>query len=411
MKLANEGISTKRVLFWSTAGSIAAAASSFLLLMIVTRVMGADASGNYSIGYSIAQLMWTIGVFEETTYFATDARGRFTSEQYFAFKILSTALMAVVSVVYTLSFGYPAEKCLLTLWLCAFRGVDAFGLYYYAAFQKAGRLDLSGFYSTWEMVLSTVAFGVVLVLTRDVVLAVIVATVVEALWIAVYNNVRLRAVAPIQGPDFSPVAMRSLLVELLPLFLSSFVQIYLSNIPKYAIDAICAPEVQTLYNVIFMPSFVINPFMLFVMRPLLTPLSESWLKGEVAEFRRIIRKLVLAVAGMTVVVVGLASLLCVPVLELVFSIDLKGSLPALLVVLLGGGIASAANVLYYAIVILRRQRAILLAYVAAVASATLAAAPLVSAFGLLGAGMTYCVSVLALLVVYAIVYLLGVRGK
>ena len=102
--------SNRRIVLWNAAGSAVYALSSFLLLIIVIRTCGEVEGGVFSIGYAIAQLMLTVGVFESTTYFATDAGNRFTYAQYLAFKIATCALMVAASIGYVLSFGFDAHK-------------------------------------------------------------------------------------------------------------------------------------------------------------------------------------------------------------------------------------------------------------------------------------------------------------
>lgn len=142
--------SQKRVFIWNSVGSAIYAISSFLLLIIVVRVCGVDEGGVFSIGYAIAQLMLTIGVFEATTYFATDAENRFTYAQYLGFKLVTCGLMIIASVIYITSFGYDAHKSLVAYALCAYRLFEALSQYWFAAFQKENRLDISGFSTTWR---------------------------------------------------------------------------------------------------------------------------------------------------------------------------------------------------------------------------------------------------------------------
>ena len=401
--------SNKKIVFWNAAGSLCSAASSFLYLFITTRICGAEVAGDWSITIAIAQLMWTIGVFEATTYFATDATDRFTSEEYFGFKFLTCALMALVSVFYVLSFNFTQDKNTLAFWLCALKLVDAFGMYYFAAFQKAGRLDISGFSSVWQVLVSVISFTAVILTTQNVVWAVIAATVLKALWILIYNNKRLDEVAPISGPDFNSKAMKDLFLELLPLFCATFLANYLSNVPKYAIENLGTSTMQAAFNIIFMPSFVINLFVIFVMRPLLTPLATTWAKGDVKKFLNTTTKIMLAVFGMTALVLLGSWLIGIPILEFVFKVDLSNCLKALLIVMLGGGLASASSVLYNDIIILRRQRLVLLAYGSAVVVSSLLANPLVANMQLEGAAWTYLISNAVLLVVYTVIFFITLK--
>ena len=67
-----------RVYLWNTLGSIASATQNFAFLLVITRTAGKELAGDYSVSYAIANLMWTIGIFEATNYFVTDADNRFT---------------------------------------------------------------------------------------------------------------------------------------------------------------------------------------------------------------------------------------------------------------------------------------------------------------------------------------------
>ena len=65
--------------FWNTLGSLMNAASTVLMLMAVTRTMGAAAGGIFSLAYAIAQQLMVIGHFEIRTYQATDTEEKRTS--------------------------------------------------------------------------------------------------------------------------------------------------------------------------------------------------------------------------------------------------------------------------------------------------------------------------------------------
>lgn len=197
----------------------------------------------------------------------------------------------------------------------------------------------------------------------------------------------------------------------LPLFVSSFLAAYLGNVCKYAIEAAGTEQMQTVFNVLFMPSFVINLFMIFLMRPTLTRLAKLWLGHEARPFLRIIGRLLLAVAGITVAVVGVCAVVGIPVLELLYGIDLDAYLMPLLVVLLGGGFLSASNVFYNAMVVIRTQNAVVVGYVGAIVVATLVSVPLVEAAGVTGASVAYALSCLVLAVLFAGLFAFGAHAS
>lgn len=403
--------SQKRVFIWNSVGSAIYAISSFLLLIIVVRVCGVDEGGIFSIGYAIAQLMLTIGVFEATTYFATDAEDRFTYAQYLGFKLVTCGLMIVASVVYITSFGYDAHKTLVAYALCAYRLFEALSQYWFAAFQKENRLDIGGFSTTWRSVISIVVFASALVLTKDIVLSMLLSSASEAVWICCYDIPRLRRIRSVGKPDFSLKPLASLFAACFPLFISSFLAIYLGNVCKYAIDAVGTAEMQTIFNVLFMPSFVINLFVNFFIRPSLTHMAELWLKREVRAFMKTIVKLLGAVVGVTLFVVVGCIIVGIPILEAFYGIDLEGCLPALLILLFGGGFLSASVVFFNAMVIIRAQNGVLVGYVLGIVIAQLIATPFVVAAGVMGASVAYAISCAGLLLCFVLVFAWSARVR
>lgn len=403
--------SKQRIYIWNSLGSAVYAASSFLMLLIVVRVCGDEEGGIFSIGYAIAQLMLTVGVFEATTFFATDAQNRFTYAQYLGFKIATCLLMVVASAVYVASFGYDAHKSLVAYSLCAFRLFEALAQYWFAAFQKQERLDVAGFSTVWRSIISIVVFAVALVGSEDLVLSLLLGTASEAVWIACYDIPRLRKMVHVGRPDFSPRALLRIGLACLPLFIGSFLSIYLGNVCKYAIDAVGTEQMQTVFNILFMPSFVINLFVNFFIRPSLTTLAAQWLARETRRFAALLGKLLAAVVVITLAVVAVCCVVGIPLLELFYGVSLAGQLPVLVLLLVGGGFLSASNVFYNALVVIRAQNGVLVGYVVAIAVASAIAAPLVAQAGLWGASVAYTLSSVVLCATFLATFLACARHQ
>lgn len=402
---AADANTSRKAFLWNSAGSAIYALSSFLLLVIVVRLCGDEEGGVFSIGYAIAQLMLTLGAFELIVYFATDAANRFSFEQYLGFKLLSCLAMAVGSVLYTLSFGFDAHGTLVALSLCLYRFFEALAQYWFAAFQKLGHLDKGGFSTAVRSLLAIVVFAALLFFTRDLAVSMLAASASEAVWIAAYDVPQLNALRALGRPDFSLGAMRGLFLACLPLFIASFLSIYLGNVCKYAIEDVGTNQMQTVFNILFMPSFVINLFVNFFIRPSLTGMATAWLEGRARQFARTIARLLCAVAVITVVVLVGCVLLGIPVLEAFYGTDLEGALPSLLILVVGGGCLSAANVFYNALVTIRAQVGVVVGYVVAIGVATLAATPLVRALGVEGASIAYALSGVVLIAGFVAMFL------
>ena len=103
------------------------AASTVLMLMVVTRTMGAAAGGVFSLAYAIAQQLMVIGHFEIRTYQVTDTEEVFSFGVYLAARIITTLLMIAGIIIFTLqSQGLSYEEMLYFLqrdWISSF-GVE-----------------------------------------------------------------------------------------------------------------------------------------------------------------------------------------------------------------------------------------------------------------------------------------------
>ena len=401
--------SHKRIVLWNAAGSAVYAASSFVMLLVVVRACGDVEAGIFSMGYAIAQLMLTIGVFESTTFFATDAEEEFSYAQFLAFKVLTCAAMIIVSVIYVISFGFDAHKTAVAYALCAFRLFEALAQFWYGAFQRLERLDLGGFSSVWRSIIAIALFAGIIIATKDVVAATVAASISEAIWIAAYDIPRLRMIVKVGTPDFNAKALAKLFWACLPLFVSSFLAAYLNNVSKYAINEVGTEQMQTIFNVLFMPAFVINLFLIFFMRPSLTTLARHWLHRETKPFTMILLKLLAISAGLTAAVEAACAIVGIPLLEWFYGISLDGQLWALLIVMLGGGLLSASNVFYNALVVIRAQHSVLIGYIVAIVVATAAAAPLVVSQGVMGACIAYCIACGSLVLAFGITFAIAAR--
>ena len=92
----------KKNYFWNTLGSLMNAASTVLMLMVVTRTMGAAAGGVFSLAYAVAQQLMVIGHFEIRTYQVTDTEEVFSFGVYLAARIITTVLMIAGIIIFTL---------------------------------------------------------------------------------------------------------------------------------------------------------------------------------------------------------------------------------------------------------------------------------------------------------------------
>ena len=378
-----QGKSVKRNFAWNIAGSIFECLLSFVLLIAVNRTLGEESGGVFSLAFSHATLMFIVGTLEVRPFQCTDVQRKYPFSAYFTLRILSCAVMMAVSLAYALLMDADPVKKRVVMYVCVYKAVEAVIDCFTAMYQQRDRIEYSGKVSVVRVALSLAAFIGILLGTRNLEWACVGMIAAGLATLLTYNLVIWRKFDEPVRLDFAPAG--KILVSCLPLFISSFVMLYIGNAPKYAIDTYCTDVIQNRYSILFMPAFVINLFAQFGLRPLLTEMAKLWTGGERRKFAGNILKMAAGIAVLTGLGVLGARLAGIPVLELLYGADLKADRGILLLVMGYGGLNAVNTFLYDMIAVTRKQKWMLIGYGAAALAIFLLAPRMVQADGMRGA--------------------------
>ena len=174
-----------------------------------------------------------------------------------------------------------------------------------------------------------------------------------------------------------------------PLFLGSFLSLYIYNAPKYMIDFIGSEIEITYYSIIFMPTFVINLFSEFVFKPLLTVIASKWMDGNFLMFFQIIKKLLINIIGITLTSVLIAYLFGPQLLSKFYSVDVTYYRLEIVLLMLSGGFSAAVYLFYNILTSMRLQKTIIINYFSASIVITLVSYIFVKSLHIMGAVVAY----------------------
>lgn len=406
MKEATE----KEKFIWNMLGSISNAMSTVILSISVNRLLDESSGGMFSFAYSNAQLMLVIGGFEVRPYQSTDIEEKYKFNTYFTFRILSCLLMLVASTMYVLIGDFDYTKSMVLILLSLFKMVEAFSDLYGGRFQQRDRIDLSGKTFFVRVVVSTIAFILLVATTRSLVIASGGMFIVSFALFFVYDY-RFIFEEDKKNLRIYFDGMGGLFKNVLPLFIGNFLMMYISNAPKYAIDNYYGNEVQNVYNILFMPAFVINLFSIFIFRPMLITMTIDWKEKRLKKLSSMIAKIYGAIGVITLVVSICAWLLGIPVLSLLYNLNLSEYRNNLMLVMLAGGVAAVVTFAYYIITILRQQKWILIGYIVAFVYAFFVSNVFVKQFAIKGAIISYGSAVALLAVIFTAVIIISIRRE
>ncbi len=395
----------KNCVFWNMISSGLNSVVSMVLLWVVTRVNGVVDAGIFSLGFSTSQMMLTIGNYGMRNYQVTDIKDKYSMRVYLASRVVTNVIMMVIVIGFVGLEGYTFEKAVITILLSLLKATDAFDDVYGGYYQKKGRLDVSGKLMSLRIILYVIGFCVCLILSNDLIIGCLAAIIISSITLSTLVA-STRQIAILEKPEFNWKKITLLLKECFPLCISAYLLIYMGNAPKYAIDTYLDASEQAYFTYLFMPCFVINLFVGFILQPLLVRLSKSWLHKEYRKFLKIcgmIFAVALVIAGFIVVAGGM---LGCQILTVVFGVQLMQYRDVLIVLLIGGSFFTFAVIEQVILTVMRRQIWLLVGFILASTTAFVVSDSLVDSWKLLGAGYAYTLSAGILFLVLLMMILL-----
>lgn len=402
---------------WNALNAIISALQNPVILLVMTRTNGIYDAGVFSIAFAIATLMLYMGLYGLRRFQSSDLDEKYSFSEYHGMRIITCALMIFVSLIYCL-YGmcfstYSMEKALVIFMICIVKCCQAYSDVYHGCMQQKGRLDVATKSSSVRYTFELVAYVVLLVLTHNLLIstfAFMAASIIGLLLTSVNagrNYCTYR-------PSFDRAKIKGLAIEGFPLFASLFLNMYISNAPKYAIDSYLTDDIQAIYNMIFMPAFAVMLIANFIFNPILTTYAELWLaekREQIGKLKHEIKKQSLVIAGLTVLGLAIAATIGIPVLAFIFGTDLSDLKIELCVVMIGGGALAYATYFSTVITIIRMQKTLIVCYGAVAIAAKLLSKFFVLNYGIMGAASMYAFLMIILAIMLFIITWYGIRKE
>ena len=452
----------KKAFLWNMIGSTCYSGSSFLYLLVVTRICGANLAGFCSLSYATAQLLLQVGRYGVRTYQATDLNQKYSFSEYKLSRVITCGLMMLFGIIYS-SFSFSGEYIVISIFIIMMKMIDAVEDVFHGNLQQNYHVEQMGKALTIRNVYSAVFFTGILMVTKSLYIT-CTATAVTSLilclavnsWFArrygmpdatadntTYQHDAKQAMGDAykcktdqssgnahkceasQGMDTANKCEAShsigdshkfrhvtkLLKICTPIFIGTFLSLLLYNVPKYAMANVLTDEYQTYYSILFMPSFVITLMCEFVFKPTITTIAQLWWENDLKKFTmyvlRIITVILVCCAG---IVVG-GHLIGRTLLEIIYGVDLSPYKLQFIVLLIGGGIGAEVYMLYNILIAIRWGKCMLPVYSVTAVITIAVARTMVNQWGIMGASLNYLLSCSILFVLFASILIFVILRK
>ena len=401
----------KRDIIWNMTGSFLYAFASMVLSIAVVQIAGEDAGGIFTFAFTtFGQHMFMMAYFGIRPFQITDTGGKYSFGDYLGLRLLTCGAAVLTGMGYVLLNGYSFEKAAVVFLMVVYKVIDALADAYEAVFQRGGRLYLTGKSNAFRTILSVGVFLASLAYTKDLAAASLWAVGAQAAGFLVFDVLVIRELPNVEWRS-AKGKKQELFAETILLFCSAVLDFYIFSASKYAIEGCMADRDMAVFGAIFMPTSIINLVAGFVIRPYLTKMSFTWEMGRTRRFLKIQKRIALIIAALTVLAVGGAWLLGIPVLSLLYP-NLRTGLsqcrPALVLIIFGGALNAYMNLFYYSLVIMKKQKYIFGVYGLVSLMAVLVSTPFVRWGGIFGGALAYVVLTGALMVLFGLIDLAGI---
>lgn len=380
----------KKCVFWNMLFSILSSLQSAIMLLVVTRINGTEDAGILSIAFAAAYLMFTIGVYGVRNFQVTDSKKNYYYDDYRKMRLLSCGFMIIFSFSYCIWKNYESYKMTVVLSICFLKLLEAVEDLYHGELQRAGRLDIAGRSGTIRLIISYFIFIIVLVLKKNLLLAIDIVIILSFIIIA-FTRILVNSLLIRNKSNEGNKKLIKLVKACLPLFITSFFSIYINNSPKYAIDTCLTENEQGYYAIISMPVFTINLLSGVIYRPNLVYMAKLWNEGKIEGFKKIFLEQSKKIVIIAIIIFAFGITIGLRMLEILYGVSLVTLKYEFAVLLIGGVMVAIYNFLIVCITIIRKQSFMTILSIFIVLLSYFISNKIVSYAGLMGASYLYLI--------------------
>ncbi len=429
---------TTRDFIWNTVGVGAWGMVFPILTMIATQLVGVESAGMLSMAFVVGSLLWIVANFGVRTYQISDVNEAHSFADYQVNRWITCVLMVVIGCAYCAIRGYDSEMFYLSVgisdvneahsfadyqvnrWItcvlmvvigcayCAIRGYDSEMFYlsvgiflyrmvdgladvYEGRLQQVDKLYLAGISQALRSVLALVVFAILLVITRNMVVAAFGMAIAAAATFVVVTYPLTLLETP-KSRKVSWASVGQLFKNTAPLFVALFLYALIDNMPKFVMEGALSYDNQLYFNALYFPAQGILITSQLVYKPLLVRMAGVW---QDASKRRQFDLIMVGILGVIVAVTAVNVLIMgwigIPIMGFLYGIDFEQFRGLMYIMLAAGGVTAAIDFMYQVITVMRRQKDVTTLYLVTFGFSLFVPILLVMFTGLPGAVIGYLI--------------------
>lgn len=394
----------KKNFLWNSIGSTVVSFTSLLFLIIVTRINGVDDAGIFTFAFTLACMLQVISNYGGRNYQVTEPNSKITDSDFFYSRIITSLLMIIGGIIFVAINRYDLYKTIIIFLLIIFRIVESYQEIFYAVIQKNEQLYKVGISLLIKGVLSIILFLIIDWITKDLILSVI-SMIISYLLIFIFYDLFNLKQAKFKLSKFDYKKINNILTGAFFVFSLTLLTQYVMNSSKFAIDILLPNESQTIFGILIMPATLMLLCSQFMIQPFLTDFAKLTKKKQTKNLNILTIKLSVALLIIGIVVVILGLLIGIPILNIIYGLNLDDYLWHLIIILIGSILFGLSYILSNVLIAMRKTSMQALIYLIGSAFTLVVSYCLVKNISLDGAAISYALTMLLILILYLLYYI------
>ena len=274
---------------------------------------------------------------------------------------------------------------------------------FYGVLQKDDKLYIVGISLFLKSVFSVVSFIVIDLITKNLLISCLILDLVWLVLFLVYDLPKSKCIVKKDSYSFSNV-LRLFKTGFFS-FAILFLSVYLVNAQKYALDGVVEESLQAIFGMILMPATIISLAGQYLLQPILNTMANLYSNGEKKEFNKIVFKALLLIVAFGVVCVIGAYILGIPVLNILYSVNIVDYKLHLLIIIFGAILYSMSTLLSAALTTVRYTFVQFIVFSISSVIAFVISQILIGQFSIYGAAIAYLIIMACQFILYVIIYI------
>ena len=395
----------KKNFLWNVIGMTCNCFNSLFFMILITRINSMDDAGIFTLSFSIACLVYYIGTYAGRVYQVTNVNDSITDNDFIIHRAITCVMMVFISLMYCFISGYSLYKFTVVILLCIYKSLEAFSDVLYGVVQKNNNLYQVGISLTIKSVFALILFVVVDIVTRNIIYSILFAILAWILVIVLYDFKNVNYVSKFKL-HFNISSLRDIFKNGFFVFIINFLSSYIVNAPKYALDGRASNELQAIFGIILMPATLISLGVQYFIQPFLEQLTSSFKNNDKKAFNKVVIKLLFITSGLGVICLIGAYILGIPVLSLVYGLELSAYLFELEIIIFGSILFALSLILSSALITVRYNFIQFIVFVITSVFGFFISIILITRFSIDGAAYAYSCIMLLEFFLYGLIYLM-----